>query len=146
MIDGALTVEDVVRLLDLARHPEGGFYRETWRDRPEGGGRGSGTAIYYLLPGDEVSAWHRVDAAEIWHWHAGAALELSIGASGGGPVLVQRLGNRLQAGERPQRVVPPHAWQSARSLGAWSLVGCTVSPAFEFARFEMAPAGWAPGG
>lgn len=145
MIEGVPTVEDVVRLLVLTRHPEGGYYRETWRDRPEGGARGSGTAIYYLLPAGEVSAWHRVDAAEIWHWHAGAALELSI-AAGGGPVLVQRLGNGLQAGERPQLVVPPHAWQSARSLGAWTLVGCTVSPAFEFAQFEMAPAGWTPGG
>lgn len=138
-----LTAEAVIRLLGLERHPEGGFYTQTWRDQPQGGGRGSGTAIYYLLPGDEISAWHRVDAAEIWHWYAGAALELSISPDGAA-VETHRLGNRLREGERPQLLVPPHAWQSARSLGDWTLVGCTVSPAFEFAHFEMAPAGWAP--
>jgi predicted cupin superfamily sugar epimerase len=144
MIDGSLAAEEVVRRLGLARHPEGGFYAETWRDRPEGGGRGSGTAIYYLLPAGEMSAWHRVDAAEIWHWYAGAALELAISADGAAAAR-HRLGNRLEAGERPQIIVPPLAWQSARSLGPWTLVGCTVSPAFEFAHFEMAPAGWEPG-
>ena len=142
-IQGAMTAEEVIRLLGLKRHPEGGYYAECWRDQPPGGGRGSGSAIYYLLPAGEISAWHRVDAAEIWHWYAGAALELSI--SDGKTMQSYRLGNRLRDGERPQLTVPPHAWQSARGLGDWTLVGCTVSPAFEFAHFELAPPGWAPG-
>jgi len=142
-IEGAMSAEEVIRLLGLARHPEGGFYVQTWRDQPADGGRGSGTAIYYLLPGTEISAWHRVDAVEIWHWYGGAALELSI-CEEGGAVSSHRLGNRLRDGERPQILVPPHAWQSARCLGDWTLVGCTVSPGFEFAHFELAPAGWSP--
>ena len=100
-------------------------------------------AIYYLLPQGEISAWHRVDAAEIWHWYGGAALKLRISADGE-TVAVHRLGNRLRDGERPQVVVPPYAWQSAESLGSWTLVGCTVSPAFEFRHFELAPHGWEP--
>jgi uncharacterized protein len=141
-IEAGLTAGQVVALLNLERHPEGGFYRETWRDQPKDGGRGSGSAIYYLLPGDEVSAWHRIDAVEIWHWYAGAALELLTAAAGA--IATHRLGARLGADERPQLLVPAKAWQSARSLGPWSLVGCTVSPAFEFRHFELAPRGWAP--
>jgi predicted cupin superfamily sugar epimerase len=143
-IEGAPSAQAVVRLLGLKRHPEGGFYGETWRDQPAEGGRGSGSAIYYLLPEGEISAWHRVDAAEIWHWYGGAALELRISPDGVGSATVI-LGNRLGAGERPQILVPPRAWQSARSLGDWTLVGCTVSPAFEFQHFELAPPGWQPG-
>jgi predicted cupin superfamily sugar epimerase len=142
-IEGAMSAEEVVRLLGLTRHPEGGFYGETWRDQPAAGGRGSGTAIYYLLPQGEISAWHRVDAAEIWHWYGGAALKLRISADGE-TVAVHRLGNRLRDGEQPQILVPPDAWQSAESLGPWTLVGCTVSPAFEFRHFELAPSGWEP--
>jgi predicted cupin superfamily sugar epimerase len=142
-IEAGLSAEQVVALLGLERHPEGGFYRETWRDQPPAGGRGSGSAIYYLLPGDEVSAWHRIDAVEIWHWYAGAALELQTAAAGA--IATHRLGNKLGAGERPQLLVPAKVWQSGRSLGSWSLVGCTVSPAFEFRHFELAPRGWTPG-
>jgi len=142
-LDG-LTAEAVARLLDLAPHPEGGFYRETFRDSREGAsGRAASTAIYYLLPAGQVSAWHRVDAAEIWHWHAGAPLELSLYEAGGAHRTL-RLGADLVAGERPQGVVPAGVWQSARSLGAWTLVGCTVAPGFEFAHFELAAPGAIP--
>jgi predicted cupin superfamily sugar epimerase len=136
----ALSTEEIVRLLDLAPHPEGGFYRQTFLDsRAIDGGRGASTAIYYLLPAGEVSAWHRVvDAAEVWHYYAGAALELVL-SEDGATLLPHRLGPALAAGERPQCVVPAGVWQSAKSLGAWTLVGCTVAPAFEFAKFELAP-------
>ncbi|MGB8841845.1 MAG: cupin domain-containing protein [Aliidongia sp.] len=142
-IDPALTADAVVRLLGLKPHPEGGFYRETWRDCPAEGGRGSGTAIYYLLAAGEVSAWHRIDAVEIWHWYGGSPLELRIAATGAG-VVSHHLGNRLGNGERPQIIVPPDVWQSAGTLGGWTLAGCTVSPAFEFRHFELAPPGWEP--
>jgi len=133
----------IIAALGLQPHPEGGHFVETWRS-PENGGRGAITAIYYLLRAGEVSHWHRVDAAEIWHYYAGAPLELAIAADGSAPER-RRLGADLAAGERPQAVVPPHAWQSARSLGAWTLVGCTVAPAFTFDGFELAPVGWEPG-
>jgi uncharacterized protein len=140
-----LAAEEVIRMLDLAPHPEGGFYRETFRDRPEDGGRGAATAIYYLLRGGEISAWHRVtDAVEIWHHYAGAPLALTVAADGR-EVETHRLGGDLAAGLHPQATVPAGAWQTARSLGDWTLTGCTVSPAFEFGSFELAPAGWAPG-
>ncbi|CCJ06551.1 cupin domain-containing protein [Methylocystis sp. SC2] len=143
-----LSTEEVVRLLDLAPHPEGGFYRQTFRDSlPVGGPRAASTAIYYLLPGGGISRWHRVDAAEVWHFYAGAPLELKM-ASQGAPTEVLRLGAALAAGERPQAVVPAGVWQSARSLGQgaseWTLVGCTVAPGFEFAGFELAPADASP--
>lgn len=138
-----MDAEAVIALLGLAPHPEGGHYRESFRDRPEGGDRGATTAIYYLLRAGEVSHWHRIDAVEIWHWYAGAPLALSM-CPPGAEVETARLGPDLAAGERPQGVVPAGAWQSARSLGDWSLVGCTVAPAFEFAGFELAPAGWSP--
>ena len=133
---------DVVAALDLAPHPEGGHFRETFRDAA-GGGRGASTAIYYLLAAGEVSHWHRLDAAETWHWYAGAPLTLALSPDG---ETVERLtlGNDLAAGARPQAVVPAGVWQSARSHGAWTLVGCCVAPAFEFAGFEMAPPGWHP--
>jgi hypothetical protein len=133
------SAEDVIRLLGLAPHPEGGFYRETFRAAGADGGRGASTAIYYLLREGEVSAWHRVhDADEVWHHYAGATLELLM------PVETIRLGSDLAAGERPQVVVPAGVWQTARTLGGWALAGCTVAPAFQFSSFEMAPAGWEP--
>jgi hypothetical protein len=137
-----LSAAEVARLLDLGPHPEGGFYRETFRDAAGAGGRAASTAIYYLLPAGQVSAWHRVDAAEIWHWHAGAPLELTLFAEG--RHTVHRLGADLPGGERPQGVVPAGVWQSARSLGAWTLVGCTVAPGFEFAHFQLAAPGEIP--
>jgi len=137
------TAEEIIRHLDLRPHPEGGFYRETWREQRAGGGRASGTAIYFLLPGGVENRWHRVDAAEIWHFYAGAPLELSLAGHGSAPE-TRVLGTALHDGERPQIEIPPNAWQRARSLGPWTLVGCTVSPAFEFAHFEIAPDGWTP--
>jgi predicted cupin superfamily sugar epimerase len=136
--------EAVIQSLGLARHPEGGWFRETFRDGAAGGGRGASTAIYYLLQSGELSHWHRVDAAEVWHWYAGSALRLSLSPDGKRRHSVT-LGPTLAAGEEPQRVVPAGVWQSARSLGAWTLVGCTVAPAFDFSGFEMAPPGWEPG-
>ena len=134
----------VIAALDLAPHPEGGHYREIWRDRPADGRRGAGTAIYYLLAAGARSHWHRVDAAEAWHWYAGAPLALSLSPDGVTEAVL-RLGPDLGAGERPFALVPTGCWQAAEPLGHWSLVGCTVSPAFDFAGFEMAPPGWRPG-
>jgi uncharacterized protein len=139
-----VTADEVVRLLGLQPHPEGGFYRETFRAAVEGEQRAASTAIYYLLREGDVSAWHRVDADEVWHHYAGAPLELTL-SDGGRDRSTVRLGTDLADGERPQAVVPAGAWQTARSLGAWTLVGCTVAPAFEFSGFEMAPPGWEPG-
>jgi predicted cupin superfamily sugar epimerase len=136
-----MTAEEVVALLGLQPHPEGGFYRETFRAPAPDGGRGASTAIYYLLPEGEVSAWHRADADEVWHYYDGAPLELTLSADGRERSSV-RLGIDLAAGERPQAVVPAGVWQTARTLGGWTLVGCTVAPAFEFSGFEMAPPGF----
>jgi uncharacterized protein len=141
---GSLDADVVIRFLDLARHPEGGWYRETWRHDAGEGARGAGTAIYYLLAANEVSAWHRVDAAEIWHWYAGAPLCLDL-ADLPGDASSTILGPDLFAAQRPQVIVQAGVWQSARSLGSWTLVGCTVSPAFVISGFEIAPAGWQPG-
>ena len=141
-----LSGDDVIRLLGLQPHPEGGHYRETFRDSrgaDAGSGRAASTAIYFLLRAGEISRWHRVDAAEVWHWYAGAPVALSI--VDGVQKLDVRLGTDLTAGERPQAVVPARAWQQAQSLGAWTLVGCTVAPGFEFAGFELAPPGFNPG-
>ncbi|KAF2989603.1 cupin domain-containing protein [Methylocystis sp. MJC1] len=137
-----LSAEEVARLLHLAPHPEGGFYRETFRDPRLIAGRSASTAIYYLLPAGQISAWHRVDAAEIWHWHAGAPLALSLFENGRRTDI--RLGADLIGGDRPQGIVPAGVWQSAESLGAWTLVGCTVAPGFEFAHFEIAEPGLIP--
>ncbi|RIA55153.1 cupin domain-containing protein [Dichotomicrobium thermohalophilum] len=140
-----VTAEKIIAALNLQPHPEGGHFRETFRDETGNGGRALSTAIYYLLRSGEISRWHRVDATEIWHWYAGAPLELSQAPVGGAPS-AQILGNRVTADERPQIVVPAGVWQSARSLGDWTLVGCTVAPGFEFAGFELAPEDWTPGG
>jgi predicted cupin superfamily sugar epimerase len=142
----SLTADKVIRLLELKPHPEGGHYRETFRDPQEvnaGSRRAASTAIYFLLREGEVSRWHRVDAAEVWHWYAGAPLKLSIAEQGRRVELI--LGSALAAGERPQAVVPARAWQQAESLGAWTLVGCTVAPGFDFSSFELAPPTFAPG-
>lgn len=135
--------DEVVGQLGLQPHPEGGWYRETWRAPTDDGSRGAGSAIYYLLRAGEESHWHRVDAAETWHLYAGGPLQLDLSADGT-TVDHRVLGLDLVAGQRPQHVVPGGVWQAARPLAGWSLVGCTVSPAFEFAGFELAPEGWRP--
>lgn len=133
-----MTADQIIVLLGLQPHPEGGHYAETWRAAAKPGERAAGTAIYFLLKAGERSHWHRVDAAEIWHWYAGAPLTLEIDRES------VVLGPDLTAGQRPQIIVPPHRWQAASSRGDWTLVGCTVSPAFEFAGFEMAPPDFIP--
>jgi len=133
---------DVIARLGLKPHPEGGHYGETYRDRSDGG-RGACTAIHYLLQAGERSHWHRVDAVEIWLWHGGEALRLSI-AEPGQPTREIILGGNVMAGDSVQAVVPAHAWQAAEPLGAWTLVSCIVAPAFHFDGFEMAPPGWTP--
>ncbi|MBM3486972.1 MAG: cupin domain-containing protein [Alphaproteobacteria bacterium] len=134
----------VIAALGLAPHPEGGHYREIHRAPSSDGVRGAVTSIYFLLAAGERSAWHRIDATEIWHFHAGAPLLLSVSVDGVA-VATHRLDADLAAGARPQAVVPPGAWQSAVTTGDWTLVGCTVAPAFDFGGFALAPDGWAPG-
>jgi predicted cupin superfamily sugar epimerase len=137
------TATDIIARLDLTPHPEGGHYRETFRDpRSDDSGRSHSTAIYFLLARGERSHWHRIDAVEVWHYYAGHALTLQIADDDGSRSV--RLGPDLAAGEVPQAVVPAHAWQAAESTGDWTLVGCTVAPGFDFATFELAPKGWEP--
>lgn len=135
-----MTASDIIEGLNLAPHPEGGFFRETWRaDNP---GRACGTSIYFLLRAEDTNRWHKVDAAEIWHYYAGAPLILSVAETDQGPAQDLHLGPDLASGQRPQLIVPPNAWQMARSTGDYTLVGCTVSPGFEFSKFELAPDGF----
>jgi predicted cupin superfamily sugar epimerase len=138
----SLTAAQVIARLDLKPHPEGGHFRETFRDARTVDGRAASTAIYFLLAHGERSHWHRIDAVEMWHYHAGAPLILRIADDSGQREI--RLGPDLAAGEQPQAIVPAHAWQAAESTGAWTLVGCTVAPGFEFSTFELAPPDWSP--
>ena len=140
-----LTAADVIRLLELKPHPEGGHFRETFRDGSSKADRAHSTAIYFLLAAGERSHWHRVDAVEVWHYYAGAALTLEIAPTKDGPIERVKLGPDLAAGERPQAPVPAHAWQAAESQGDWTLVGCTVAPGFDFSGFELASPDWRPG-
>lgn len=140
-----LTAQRIVAMLDLRPHPEGGWYSETYRHESGTGDRGASTAIYYLLEAGDRSAWHRVkDADEVWHWHAGAPLAMTLSPDGRISTS-HRLGPDLVTGQRPQLVVPAGHWQTAKSVGHWTLVGCTVAPAFQFESFEMAPPDWEPG-
>lgn len=147
-----MDADEIISRLALSPHPEGGHYRETFRDRPPGAGPEAGThadrgvvsVIYYLLRQGERSAWHRIDAIEIWHHYAGAPLRLALSADGRSERALL-LGTDFAAGMAAHAVVPAGTWQAAESLGAWTLVGCTVAPAFDFAGFALAPAGWAPG-
>ncbi len=138
-----LTADDIIRELGLRPHPEGGHFVETFRDAARAGERAASTAIYFLLRAGEASRWHTVDAAEVWHHYAGAPLELTIQSPGQSRRVIQ-LGKDLASGQRPQAIVPKAAWQMARPLGAWVLVGCTVAPAFEFSGFVLAEPGFDP--
>jgi hypothetical protein len=139
-----ISAANIIARLELKPHPEGGYYRETFRDtRLDANGRARSTAIYFLLARGERSHWHRIDAVEVWHYYAGDALTLQIANDGCVPHLV-KLGPDLAGGERPQAIVPASAWQCAETTGDWTLVGCTVAPGFEFATFELAPNGWKP--
>jgi predicted cupin superfamily sugar epimerase len=133
----------IIHALGMERHPEGGWYVQTFEDTAQFEGRAQSTAIYYLLEADEQSAWHRIDAIEVWHYYAGAPLALRL--SDGQTQTDHVLGPDILSGQRPQVVVQHMEWQSARSLGSWTLVGCTVAPGFQFSGFELAPAGWEPG-
>jgi hypothetical protein len=134
---------DIIARLDLKPHPEGGHYRETFRDPAvDAVGRSRSTAIYFLLARGQRSHWHRIDAVEVWHYYAGDALTLQIADGDGTRSMI--LGPNIAAGEVPQAIVPAHAWQAAESVGDWTLVGCTVAPGFDFATFERAPKDWAP--
>ena len=139
-----MDAREVIESMGLAAHPEGGWFRETWRGAESAEGRPTGTAIWYLLEAGAASRWHRIDATEVWVWHGGSALELSI-APDGGAAERTILGMDLARGERPQAIVPRGAWQSARALGGWALAGCVVVPGFTFSGFELAPDGWSPG-
>lgn len=137
--------EALIAALGLTPHPEGGWFAETWREPAAEGTRAASTAIYYLLRAGELSRWHRVDATEVFHHYGGAPLELRIALTSAGPAVRHVLGSDIEAGGRPQVIVPAGAWQSAMPRGDWSLVGCTVAPGFEFAGFELAPSAWEPG-
>lgn len=143
-IPSDLSGNEIIRMLDLQPHPEGGWYRQTFRDTPGEDGRPASTAIYFLLQADERSAWHKIDAVEVWHYYAGAPIALTLSPPDGQGATVHVLGPDLRGGARPQAVVPVGWWQSAVSQGAWTLVGCTVAPGFNFAGFELAPKDWRP--
>lgn len=134
---------EIIRALGLEPHPEGGWFRETWRSAAADGGRSPGTAIYYLLEAGDHSHWHRIDADETWHWYAGGPLSMTLSPNGHDAEAFL-LGPEIQAGQRPQATVPAGWWQTAVSMGAFTLLGCTVAPGFDFAGFEMAPPDWRP--
>ena len=137
-----VTAHDIIRKLELKPHPEGGHYRETFRDTHQVNGRAASTSIYFLLQHGERSHWHRIDAVETWHYYLGAPLKLSI--VNGASEEILRLGPDIAAGEAPQVTVPARAWQAAETTGDFTLVGCTVAPGFEFSGFELAAKGWKP--
>ncbi|MCP5072781.1 MAG: cupin domain-containing protein [Rhodobacteraceae bacterium] len=137
-----MTPKEIIETLGLTPHPEGGWFAETWRDASQP--RASGTAIYFLLEAHQRSHWHRVDATETWHWYAGHPMALHVHQDG--RTKTELLGPDLTGGQRPQLIVPPDVWQMSVPQGGWVLVGCTVSPGFEFAGFKLAPPGWAPAG
>ncbi|WP_319533253.1 cupin domain-containing protein [uncultured Cohaesibacter sp.] len=138
------TADEIIETLGMQSHPEGGYFVETFRD-PEGvDGRGHSTVIYFLLKAGESSHWHRVDATECWLWHGGAPLSLKIADHEGVPIVDHTMGTDVLAGHEPQVIVPKGAWQSAASLGDWTLVSCIVAPAFQFEGFELAPTDWSP--
>ncbi len=136
------TADRIIQQLNLSPHPEGGHYRQTWIADAADGSRPDGTAILFLLKAGEVSRWHRIDAVEIWHFYAGAPLTLSMAETDAGPARDYILGPDVLNGQSPQLIVPTHHWQAARSTGDYTLVGCTVSPAFRFEGFEMAHEGF----
>ncbi|NNK77247.1 MAG: cupin domain-containing protein [Litoreibacter sp.] len=136
------TAQDLIERLSLEPHPEGGWYRQTWIEETASGRRPAGTCIYYLLDEGGMSHWHRVDATEIWHFYVGAPLTLRLSETDEGPARTHVLGPDFSAGQSPQVIVPKDCWQAARAYQGWSLVGCTVSPGFQFSGFTMAPDGF----
>lgn len=143
-IGGDLGAGEIIRMMGMQPHPEGGHYVETYRSHARDGERGAMTAIHFLLQADEVSAWHRVDADEAWFWHAGGPLALTLSPPNGTGATPVQLGPDLRAGQKLQAIIPAGHWQTAETLGAWTLVSCTVAPAFQFEGFELAPPDWRP--
>lgn len=143
-ISGDLGAGEIIRMMGMKPHPEGGHYVETFRSEAPGGERGAMTVIHFLLQADEVSAWHRVDADEAWFWHAGGPLALTLSPPEGIGAKSIQLGPDLRAGHVLHAVVPAGHWQTAETLGAWTLVSCTVAPAFQYEGFELAPTNWRP--
>jgi uncharacterized protein len=141
---GDLGANEIIRMLHMQPHPEGGHYVETFRDAPGPDNRATSTVIYFLLQVGEFSHWHRVDATEIWLWHAGAPLALSISPPDGIGAHALHLGPDLRAGQKPQAIVAKDHWQAAESLGAWTLVSCVVAPGFAFSGFQLAAPDWRP--
>ena len=139
------TATAIIAALGLQPHPEGGWYRQTWRAAAAPDQRPGATAIHFLLEEFQRSHWHKVDAAELWMWHAGSPVALAIAPDAGTPATRSVLGSDVLAGESPQVLVPTGHWQAAEPLGGWALVSCVVSPGFDFAGFELAPPGWEPG-
>lgn len=142
--DTDLTADQIIDLLELSLHPEGGYFRETFRDDAKVNGRSASTAIYFLVRKNQNAYWHKIDSAEMWHWYAGAAMELHLFDEANKKKQVLTLGNDFMSSQRPQLLVPPGAWQYAETLGDWTLVGCTVAPGFEFEHFELVPPNWEP--
>lgn len=144
-----MTAEELIAALDLAPHPEGGWYRETFRSKADPGERAAATAVYYVMQSGQRSRWNRVDADEMWLWHGGDPLDLTIAESEHRAARTVRLGGRVGEGERPQVIVPAGCWQAAEPVdgeAGYTFLSCVVAPAFEFANYELSPAGWAPGG
>ncbi len=137
-----MTADEIIAALDLKAHPAGGFYRETFRDFPGADGRARSTAAYYLLRAGEELRWHRIDAAEIWHWYGGDALLLSYASSGS--ISHVPLGPKVTAGQRPQILIQQSTWQCAKPLGSFTLCGCTVAPGFDISKLEIGDDGWSP--
>lgn len=134
----------IIDRLGLEPHPEGGWFRETWRADALPGERARATAIHFLLEADQRSHWHRIDASELWLWHAGSPLALCVAPDDSGPIETVTLGPDVLAGDKPQLLVPAGHWQAAQTRGGWVLVSCVVSPGFVFSGFELAPEGWSP--
>jgi len=136
--------DHIIAQLGLQPHPEGGWFAEVYRSPAAAGERGALTTIYFLLKAGERSHWHRVDADELWLWHAGSPLDLMIGdAADANPVTIV-LGGDVLAGYTPQARVPATRWQAADAHRGWALVSCIVVPGFDFAGFELAAPGWSP--
>ena len=144
-----MTAQQLIDALKLAPHPEGGWYRETWRAPAEAGQRAAASAVLYVIARGRRSHWNRVDAHEIWLWHSGDPVDVSIAETDAGPSRTVRLGGRVERGEQPQLVIPSGQWQAGEPApggeAGYTLISCIVAPAFEFGGFELAPTGWAPG-
>jgi predicted cupin superfamily sugar epimerase len=147
---GMSQAKALIEKLGLQEHPEGGWYRETWRAQADQGERAGGTAIHFLLEAGQRSQWHKIDATEIWLFHSGDPLTLSLAESEAGPIRSVSLGPDPLAGHAVQLVIAPGEWQAAEPIAegefGYTLVSCVVVPGFEFSGFQLAPPDWSPSG